>query len=108
MEIARRTKEWLREQAQIAQAEAELGSSILTERDILRFEKAVSYQVDFVERKRTEEQAQVEEADISSLIKQWDMHGIQQLADDAQTQKAAVKTAPNPVSGNLLDPGFNL
>ena len=108
LEIARRTKSWLRDQAEVARAEAELGSAVLTERDILRFEKQVAYQVEFVERKRSEEQAPVEEADISSLIKQWDMHGIQQLADNAQTQKSVAKTAPNPVSGNLLDPGFNL
>ncbi|MCQ1839169.1 Mu transposase C-terminal domain-containing protein [Neorhizobium galegae] len=108
LEIARRTKEWLRDQAQIAQAEAELGSSILTERDIIRFEKNVAYQVDFVDCKRTEQQAQIEEADISSLIKQWDMHGIQQSAENAQTQKAVAKTPPAPASGSLLDPDFNL
>ncbi|MBB6305099.1 Mu transposase C-terminal domain-containing protein [Rhizobium leucaenae] len=108
LEIARRTKEWLRDQAQIAQAEAELGSSILTERDIIRFEKNVAYQVDFVERKRSEEQAQIEEADISSLIKQWDIHGIQQQPENTEPKKVVAKTTSNSASGNLLDPGFNL
>jgi putative transposase len=105
--IVRRTKQWLQSQAQIARAEAELGSAILTERDILRFERKVAYSVDVVEDARANEDTSLEEADISSLIKNWDMFGIKQ-DPKAEHPPEPAPAHPTPSSKlNALNPDFN-
>ncbi|MVA58732.1 Mu transposase C-terminal domain-containing protein [Agrobacterium vitis] len=105
--VVLRTKEWLRSQAQLARAEAELGSSILTERDILRFERKVPYSVDIVEDARANEDAIPDEADISTLINDWDMFGIKQDPKAEQSPEVA-PTHPTPSSRlNTLNPDFN-
>ncbi|KJF74651.1 hypothetical protein RP75_06070 [Agrobacterium arsenijevicii] len=105
--IVSRTKEWLQSQAQIARAEAELGSAILTERDILRFEKKVAYSIDIVEDARANEDAIPEEADISTVISEWDMFGIKQDPKAEQFQEPA-PAHPAPSSRlNTLNPDFN-
>jgi putative transposase len=105
--VVRRTKEWLRGQAQLARAEAELGSAILTERDILRFERKVPYSVDIVEDARANEDTSFEEADISTLINDWDMFGIKQ-DPKAEQSPEVVPAHPTPSSRlNALNPDFN-
>ncbi|WP_158693418.1 Mu transposase C-terminal domain-containing protein [Neorhizobium alkalisoli] len=108
-EIVRDTKNWLREQALLARAEAELGSAVLTERDILRFEKKAAWSVTIVERQREEaQQPGPVEMDVSSLIKAWDLHGIQQAAQQAAKPVPVVENAPKPSGRNKLDPSFDL
>ncbi len=105
--VAQRTKEWLQTQAQISRAEAELGSAILTERDILRFEKKVPYSVTIVEDARAKEDAPPEEADISTLIEDWDMFGITQDPKAEQPPEPAPAHPTTSSKLNTLNPDFN-
>ncbi len=105
--ILSRTKEWLHHQAQIARAEAELGSAILTERDILRFEKKVAYSVDIIEKASANEDATIEEADVSTIIIDWDMFGINQDPKAEQSPEPAPLRPPTSSRLNTLNPDFN-
>jgi putative transposase len=105
--IVSRTKEWLHHQAQIARAEAELGSAILTERDILRFEKKVAYSIDIVEETRANENTIAEEADISTVLREWDMSGINQDPKAEQSPEPAPLRPPTSSRLNTLNPDFN-
>lgn len=107
LDTARRTKEWLRQQAQVLAAEAELGSAVLTERDILRFEKNIAYQVNILEQTRNRETPEFEEADITSLINDWDLHGIAQRAETKQQVQGVAAPQPPSRKKNVLNPAFN-
>lgn len=105
--VVRRTKEWLQSLAGVAKAEAELGSAILTERDILRFERKVPYSVDIVEEARAAEDAGFEETDVSALIKNWDLFGIHQEPEAKQLKEDASHQERPSSKQNLLNPEFN-
>ncbi|MDO5897905.1 Mu transposase C-terminal domain-containing protein [Agrobacterium sp. Azo12] len=105
--IVNRTKEWLRDQAQMARAEAELGSAILTERDIMRFEKKVAYSIDIVEETRANENAIPEEVDVATTIRNWDMYGIRQDPKVEQAPEPAPLRPSTSSRLNTLNPDFN-
>ncbi|MBY3483458.1 Mu transposase C-terminal domain-containing protein [Rhizobium laguerreae] len=97
--VALRAKEYLRNQAEIARAEAQLGTAVVNDDDFKRWEKSLAHTVEIIDDEEEEVPVLHDESNLIDLYS--DMHAGMLLArEEAKAQKRAAEHAKTSKRGN--------
>ncbi|NTF64915.1 Mu transposase C-terminal domain-containing protein [Rhizobium rhizogenes] len=102
--VALKTKEWLRKQADLARAEAELGSAIVTHEDFQRFERKLPHRVGLVDDAEGAASSFNHEVNLIALLQEMDSGLSPKKADHqvaAETPAAKVDTGTSLIASQF-------